>query len=188
MITAALLTAALQAGPPPGCMDDAARRAFDFWVGRWNAYDQTGAFAGENTIVIGSSGCVLHEHWRNAGGGDGHSLNFVDPDDGRWRQVWVGRNHRIDYAGGLNDNGQMVLTGEITYFGPAGVRALDFRGIWTPLENGHLIQHFQQYDPDADTWTDWALLTYVPDADDPNGPIPAADDRGPVIEAAPDFE
>jgi hypothetical protein len=183
MITAALSALALQASP--GCMDSALHRQFDFWTGDWNVYAAAGQYAGENTITPGSAGCVLAETWTSARGGTGHSLNFVEPSTGAWRQIWVGSGHRIDYDGGLDGEGRMVLTGEITYWSDEGARSFEFRGAWTPLESGHVIQHFQQRDPGTGAWSDWGLLTYVPKDRDPNGADPDADAAGPVIETAP---
>ena len=187
VIAAALACSpAIAQGGSPGCMEDEQRRQFDFWVGSWNVYAASGAFGGENTIERDAAGCVLQETWRSASGSGGRSLNFVDPNTGAWRQLWTGVNHVIDYSGGLNARGQMILEGEITYFGPDGTRSAPFRGAWTPRPDGAVIQHFQQYDATARAWSDWALLTYVPDAADPNGREPGADATGPVIELAPD--
>jgi hypothetical protein len=183
MIIAALTAVALQASP--GCMDSELHRQFDFWAGDWNVYGAGGQYAGENAITPGSAGCVLAETWTNARGGTGHSLNFVEPATGRWRQVWVGRGHRIDYQGGLDGEGRMVLTGEITYWTEQGTQSFEFRGAWTPLQSGHVIQHFQQRDPESGAWSDWGLLTYVAKDQDPNGADPDTDATGPVIETAP---
>ncbi|MCR9129428.1 MAG: hypothetical protein NXI12_07890 [Alphaproteobacteria bacterium] len=181
-VTAALL---LQTGPPT-CEDSTLHRQFDFWTGAWNVYAANGAFGGSNVIEPGANGCVLHEHWTKANGGTGHSLNWVDNETGQWRQLWVGTRYQIDYAGGLNEDGVMVLEGVITYARPGGPVSFDFRGAWTPQDNGHVIQHFQQWNPQTESWADWGLLTYVPKDDDPNGETPAADATGPVIEDAPD--
>ena len=181
-----ILTAlALQAGPP-SCEASALHGQFDFWTGDWNVYARDGGYGGSNIIEPGARGCVLHEHWTSAEGHTGHSLNWVDNGTGDWRQIWVGPRYQIDYAGGLNADGAMVLEGVITYARPGGPVSLDFRGAWTPLENGHVIQHFQQWDPDAETWSDWGLLTYVPAHCDPNGENPDPAAQGPVIEGAPE--
>lgn len=184
MITAAITVLALQTSA--GCLESEVHRQFDFWAGDWNVYAANGDYAGENVLTLGAAGCVLAETWTSARGGSGHSLNFVEPSTGAWRQVWVGRNHRIDYDGGLDEAGRMVLTGEITYWNDEGAQSFDFRGAWTPLADGTVIQHFQQYDPDSEAWTNWGLLTYVPSADDPNGASPEPGATGPVIVAAPD--
>lgn len=165
-----------------GCSRSAVHSAFDFWEGAWNVYGADGAFAGHNRISAGGGGCVLHEHWQPVRAGmDGHSLNFVDPHTGQWRQVWVSANVHIDYSGAPYGDDSMHLEGEITYFRPgAGHRSAGFRGRWQKLENGHVIQHFQQHDAETGTWTDWALLTYVPSGIDPNGAAPAAGTTGPA--------
>lgn len=181
----ALLAALALQGAPPTCADSAPHRQFDFWAGDWNVYAANGQLGGSNVIETGAGGCVLHEHWTNARGGTGHSLNWVDNETGAWRQLWVGPRYQIDYSGGLTEDGAMVLEGQITYARPGGPVSLDFRGAWTPQENGHVIQHFQQWNPDTDSWSNWGLLTYVPVDEDPNGQAPQAGATGPVIEAAP---
>lgn len=173
---------------PPGCEDYEQHRQFDFWVGDWNVYGRDGSFGGQNFISARSRGCLLVEEWFSAGGGNGTSMNYVDPNSGQWRQIWMSPNVYIDYSGGLNANGQMVLEGEITYFGEGGGEPAAFRGVWTPLENGHVIQHFQQWNGEQDDWADWFVGTYVPMDADPNGTDPGEDATGPVIEQPPEFE
>jgi hypothetical protein len=176
---------ALQAGPP-SCAESALHRQFDFWAGDWNVYAANGQLGGSNVIEPGANECVLHEHWTNARGGTGHSLNWVDNETGQWRQLWVGPGYQIDYSGGLTEAGSMVLEGQITYSRPDGPVSFDFRGAWTPQDTGHVIQHFQQWDPATESWSEWGLLTYVPADTDPNGVQPQTGATGPLIEMAPD--
>ncbi|MEN0653222.1 MULTISPECIES: hypothetical protein [Hyphobacterium] len=174
-LIAALGTAAVfapaataQQGPPPGCDDIEGAHDFDFWVGDWNVYGQNGQLGGTNHIEKRSNGCLILEEWTNAGGGDGTSMNYLDPTSGQWRQIWMGSNSYIDYSGGLNEAGAMVLVGEITYFGATGSQTAPFRGTWTPNEDGSVTQHFQQYDEANDVWNDWFIGRYMRQEDDPN--------------------
>jgi len=173
-------------GQQAGCSESALHTAFNLWEGEWNVYGVHGRFGGHNTIRPGANGCVLHEHWQPPQSGmDGHSLNFVDPLTGQWRQVWLSSNVHIDYSGAPYGEDSMHLEGEITYFRPGeGHRSAPFRGRWQRLENGHVIQHFQQFDSDTETWNDWALLTYVPRGQDPNGTDPEPGTAGPDAPAA----
>lgn len=173
---------------PPGCEEYAQHAQFDFWVGDWNVYGRDGGFGGQNYITKRSDGCLIVEEWFSARGGDGTSMNYVDPNTGAWRQIWMSANVHIDYSGGLNEAGQMRLDGEITYFSDEGGRSAAFRGIWTPLGNGQVIQHFQQWNDEEDAWADWFIGTYVPMDDDPNGAEPGEDATGPVIETVPPAE
>lgn len=200
MLFAAALGAALHANPtfaqeddaapqsPPGCEDYAGYGDFDFWVGDWNVYAHSGRFGGQNFISKRSDGCLIVEEWFSAGGGNGTSMNYVDPNSGDWRQIWMSANTYIDYSGGLNAAGQMVLDGEITYFGEDDSRSAAFRGVWTALENGHVVQHFQEYDAETESWADWFVGTYVPIDEDPNGEDPGQDATGPAIDEPPAFE
>ncbi len=133
---------------------------FDFWVGEWDVYGANGKLAGTNSIVKEEYGCLLVERWKSAGGITGQSYNFVDLATGKWRQVWVSAGATIDYSGGLDDKGAMVLDGVIGY--PAGTAGsgAKFRGTWTPHKDGTVTQRFQQYDAAKDQWTDWFTGTY----------------------------
>lgn len=160
-------TAAAQT-PPPGCDSMESRTDFDFWVGEWNVYGPDGQFAGTNRISKRSNGCLILEEWSSAAGSDGTSMNYLDPTTGSWRQIWMGSNNYIDYSGSLNDDGQMALEGEITYFGPRGSRSAPFRGVWTPNEDGSVTQHFTQYNAETESWDVWFTGRYVRQENDPN--------------------
>ncbi|WP_084419863.1 hypothetical protein [Henriciella litoralis] len=132
-------------------------RDFDFWIGEWNVTGPDGQIAGKNAITSEESGCLIVERWTGASGGTGQSYNFYDPGLAQWRQVWVAPGATIDYAGGLNGAGAMVLEGEISYRGGA---TFPFRGRWTPNEDGSVTQAFEQYNPETDVWDDWFTGTY----------------------------
>ncbi len=146
--------------PPPPCQDEIYRQ-FDFWAGEWEVFAKNAQGqdikAGENVISIEENGCLLVEHWTNNGGGTGQSYNFIDLATGKWRQIWVSAGSVIDYSGELNNDGAMVLEGEIA--NRNGTKA-PFRGTWTLQEDGSVRQHFQQYDPENDVWSDWFVGIY----------------------------
>lgn len=132
-------------------------RDFDFWLGEWDVTGPDGQVAGQNSITSEDSGCLIIERWAGAQGGTGQSFNFYDPGLDQWRQVWVAPGATIDYAGGLNGAGEMVLEGEISY---RNKTSFPFRGTWTPNADGSVTQAFEQYDPDAESWDDWFIGTY----------------------------
>lgn len=149
-----------QQTPPPPC-DGEVYRAFDFWAGEWDVTAPTGQAAGENSITIEENGCLLVERWKGARGSTGQSYNFVDRETGEWRQVWVSPGVTIDYSGGLDANGAMVLEGSIGYGAGAPGNGAKFRGTWTPQDDGSVKQHFQQYDAEKQEWTDWFIGIYT---------------------------
>ena len=69
--------------------DDPAFRAFDFWVGDWEARTEDGVLQGHNRIEILLGGSAILESWSGATGYRGTSLNRYDRDAGTWRQTWV---------------------------------------------------------------------------------------------------
>jgi len=142
---------AQQPTPPQPCSSED-YRAFDFWLGEWEVSGTNDQIAGVNRITSEENGCLILEKWTSTTGGTGQSYNFFDPGTKQWRQIWVSTGAVIDYSGGLNDQGEMVLTGEIRYHN--GTMA-PFRGIWTLLEDGRVKQHFDQFNAEDDAWQVW---------------------------------
>lgn len=146
---------------PPACATDASPyRDFDFWVGDWEVFDpESGDKLGVNRITRREDGCLIVERWESAGGGTGMSMNFYDPLEGAWRQVWQSAWGFIDYTGGLDDAGRMVLEGTIHY--NARGTSQPFRGRWTPRDDGTVLQEFWQRDA-AGEWQAWFKGLYRP--------------------------
>lgn len=126
---------------------------FDFWVGEWDVFESSGTTqVGENSIVKMESGCMILENWTGANGGTGTSLNYFNPVTNEWRQVWVSEGrYSIDIVGGIR-SGAMVLEGSIYNFAGA---VWDFRGTWTPQDDGSVRQFFEQYNHDSEAWDVW---------------------------------
>ncbi|MBT8095668.1 MAG: hypothetical protein HKN35_05615 [Woeseia sp.] len=128
-------------------------RDFDFWLGEWDVHLANGTFAGTNSIKANEKGCVLVEKWASAGGGTGHSINYLDGSSGEWVQVWNdAAGSQIDIRGRLTDKG-MRLTGQIHYLG--NDTTFPFRALWTPLEDGRVRQFFEQSNDQGVSWTPW---------------------------------
>lgn len=142
------------------CATDAVYHAFDFWLGEWEIYSPDGRFGGTNRIVKEEGGCLVTEHWTGPRGGTGQSMNFYDPVERRWRQVWVSDGFTIDYAGGPDESGAMALEGHITYL--KAEERFPFRGTWTPLPDDRVRQHLEQQDPETGEWRTWFLADYRP--------------------------
>ena len=141
--------AAQQPAPPPGC-DRAEYRQFDMWLGDWVVLNPAGDTIGTNRIERISDGCALLEQWRDAGGGTGTSINFFEPETGRWNQLWVGgRGMVLRLEGGLS-NGAMELAGTSPRTTPRGP-VLD-RIRWTALEDGSVEQLWLISADDGGTW------------------------------------
>ena len=147
--------------PPPFCETAEGFSDFDFWVGEWNVYsnDDEHQFAGTNSITKHYNNCLIKETWQGAGGGGGFSINYYNAVTDVWRQVWVANGYSIDYTGGLNENGAMVLEGEI--YGYRSGNATPFKGTWTPQADGSVVQHFDIYDAANDIWNVWFEGLYI---------------------------
>lgn len=147
--------------PQPFCESNPGFADFDFWVGKWKVYsnDEAGQYQGTNTITKHYGDCLIKETWEGAQGGGGFSINYFNPVRNEWRQVWVANGYSIDFAGGLNEDGAMELKGHI--YGYRNNAATPFRGVWTPQEDGSVVQRFDIYDEANDTWDAWFEGLYV---------------------------
>lgn len=135
------------------CEHDERFRRFDFWVGTWDVHVPDGRLAGHNRIEKRQRGCVLVEHWESVRGTTGMSINYFDAANSEWVQVWNdGSGNQIDIRGGMTEDG-MRLTGRIHYV--ASGTTADFRGLWTPLDDGRVRQFFEQSNDDGATWSPW---------------------------------
>lgn len=136
---------------PPTC-DAPEHRQFDFWLGEWEVVpvDGDGPAMGRNTISRVASGCALREHWVNARGLDGHSLNVYDRDARRWTQFWIGSDGVIlRLQGGLRADGAMEMRGDLPD-GKGGTQRQ--RIVWTPHPDGSVLQVWDVSDDDGITW------------------------------------
>ena len=134
---------------------------FDFWLGEWGVFtnNEERTRIGTNTITKHYSECLVKEEWVDANGNGGFSMNFYNPVRGHWRQVWVSNGFFIDYTGGLDENGRMVLEGESDQYVAGSTMGL--RGIWSAEENGDVIQQFETLDAESGEWKKVFEARYV---------------------------
>ena len=147
--------------PKPVCESVKSFNDFDFWVGEWNVYsnNEERQLQGSNSITKHHKNCLIMENWSSAQGGQGSSMNYYDPVEDQWRQLWVAGAYSIDYTGGLNEAGAMYLEGKINYYEPGTSQS--FRGTWTPNEDGSVRQFFEQLDSQTGEWTEWFDGLYI---------------------------
>ncbi|MBZ0113353.1 MAG: tetratricopeptide repeat protein [Thermoanaerobaculia bacterium] len=123
-------------------------RQFDFWLGDFEVQDPKGAVVGENTISLHLAGCLLMESWRGGSGMHGMSMNFYDPTDGTWNQIFVDNNGNPSIwpalKGGLDAEGAMVL------WSPEGESRSKWT--WTAVSPGKVRQMAEQTTDGGKTW------------------------------------
>jgi hypothetical protein len=125
-------------------------RDFDFIVGKWEFRTNEGNIVGEQVITKEGEGCAILEEWSEVSGVTGRGLSFVDPKTGLWRQVWMSSRFHIDYSGGLNESGAMVLEGIM--YSTIENSSSRIRGIWTKQPNGSIKKEFLRFDEKENKW------------------------------------
>ncbi|MEZ6029803.1 MAG: hypothetical protein R3C46_08625 [Hyphomonadaceae bacterium] len=162
MIAAGPATAQQPASPPPACTSEQ-HRAFDFWIGEWEAYvTGTDQLAGLSTIKAEDGGCVITEHWRSQRASySGRSLNIYDAIAGRWEQFWVDSTGDLTHFIGNPTATGMQLTAEDDH-SPGQSGAYLSRMTFTRNDDGSVRQHGQISTDRGATWSDRYDFTYTP--------------------------
>lgn len=150
--TLALTSPALAQQQSPNC-EASEYRAFDFWIGDWDAFRaDTNAPAGRSSVRAEDSGCVITEHWTSVGRPySGRSLNIYDRASQKWEQFWVNSTgNRIHFVGNPTESGMRVATEAPVAVAP-GQQAYS-RMTFTNNPDGTVLQHGEQ-SVDGATWT-----------------------------------
>lgn len=124
---------------------------FDFWVGNWEVHNPEGELVGRNTILKEEGGCVITESYSSTTTSfTGRSLNFYNPDSGKWEQLWVdNQGSYLHLSGGLI-NTSMVLKG---VHGKGEKKQTD-KITWTLLDDGRVRQLWERQSADEH----WATI------------------------------
>lgn len=125
-------------------------RRFDFWVGSWDVDDTAGNTVGTSTIESVEKGNLIIEHWDNRSGGTGTSINFVDPADGNWHQIWVDQSGSVVRSSGAWKDGAIRMAGTSTTRNGATQMT---RCAFTPHTDGTVGQLVEQSADGGMTWT-----------------------------------
>lgn len=160
VLLAAQPALAQQAPSPPACTSDV-YRAFDFWIGEWQAFvTGTDQLAGLSTISREDGGCVITEHWRSQRANySGRSLNIYDAGRGHWEQFWVDSNGDIThFIGNPTDNGMQLTAEDDT--SPGQPTPVFNRMTFTHNADGSVRQHGQVSADRGKTWTNRYDFTY----------------------------
>lgn len=128
-------------------------RAFDFWIGEWDAERaDTHAPAGRSSIRSEDSGCVITEHWVSLSVPySGRSLNIYDRATQKWEQFWVdSAGNRVHFIGGPIEGGMRIATEAPVFVSPT--QQAYSRITYTNNADGSVLQHGEQ-SADGQVWT-----------------------------------
>jgi len=143
---------AQQQAPAPTC-EAAEYRAFDFWIGEWDAERaDTHAPAGRSSIRSEDAGCVITEHWTSVNVAySGRSLNIYDRTSQKWEQFWVdSMGNRVHFIGSPTENGMRITTEAPVFVSPT--QQAYSRITFTNNADGTVLQHGEQ-SADGQAWT-----------------------------------
>jgi len=138
-------------------------RAFDFWIGEWNAYvTGTDQLAGRSSITSEDQGCVITEHWVSEGqpAYSGRSLNIYDRTTRQWHQFWVDSTGEVTrFVGGPYEGG-MRLTDPANLTARNPTAPVQTRMTFTPNADGSVRQFGEVSTDGGATWAARYDFTY----------------------------
>lgn len=69
-------------------------KPLDFWLGEWDVYVDD-KMSATSSITKSEGGCTLHEDFKTLNGFYGRSMNYYDPSDKRYTQIWIDKFNNI---------------------------------------------------------------------------------------------
>ncbi len=142
------------AAPPAPVCATPAHRAFDFWIGEWDAYvSGTENLAGRSTIASADAGCVITEQWTSVRSPySGRSLNLHDATTGQWLQFWTDSQGEITrFVGGPTATGMQFLA--VDEVAPGRTQKQTLRMTFTRNPDGSVRQFGETSTDGGGTWT-----------------------------------
>lgn len=125
-------------------------RDLDFLVGEWEFFTLKGKKIANQTYHKKEKGCLILEEWNTISGETGTGMNFFDPESKKWRQVWMSPRFHIDYSGGVDESGNLILEGRI--YPNDGKTSSAVKGIYTRNPDGSITKEFLKFDKYAKSW------------------------------------
>ncbi|UJH67291.1 hypothetical protein [Allomuricauda sp. SCSIO 65647] len=146
---------AFQASVAQSPCEDSTSKEFDFVLGNWELFSPDGKKLGEQVYAKEAEGCLITEEWTTMGGIPGHGMTFVDRNTGLWRQIYVSSLGQLDYSGGIDEQGAMVLEGTIFVY--KDNKSYPVRGIWAKQDDGTIREEFLMYNSKTNSWNTFFL-------------------------------
>ncbi|MEQ8472985.1 MAG: tetratricopeptide repeat protein [Marinoscillum sp.] len=132
------------------CLTSEVQRHFDFWIGKWDVM-VNGNKVGVNNITLAEGGCALHESYTTQGAYSGQSINYFDPMDKKWHQIWVDSNGGVlDYTEVSKNEGMIQFVAD--YLSRSG-EVTKSRLTFTANEDGSVRQLFEDSTDGGESWT-----------------------------------
>ncbi|MDF1696875.1 MAG: hypothetical protein P1U56_13620 [Saprospiraceae bacterium] len=69
-------------------------KKLDFWLGEWDVYVKDKKTA-TSSITKSEGGCTLHEDYKTLTNFFGRSINYYDPKDEKYTQIWIDKFNGI---------------------------------------------------------------------------------------------
>jgi hypothetical protein len=114
---------------------------FNFWLGKWNVYDEDNNLIGVDAITAEPDNCLILEKWIDDAR-RGSSTIFYNEGNNTWNLIWVDNDDFILKLKGnlVNDimtlKSDLVTSGTLTYYNQI---------TWTQNNDGSVTQLWERY-------------------------------------------
>lgn len=119
----------------------------DFWLGSWDVYVKDKMTA-TSEITKSEGGCTLHEDYKTLSGFFGRSMNYYDPEDKKYTQIWIDKFNSITIFKEIESR-----TGYLKMQADDGKGTLTNMDYTLDSETGNVTQTMESSKDQGKTWT-----------------------------------
>lgn len=129
-------------------------KRLDFWLGEWDVYVNDKKTA--NSIISKSEGgCTLHEDYKTQSEYYGRSMNYFDPKDKKYTQIWIDKFNVITVFKEVEaKNGYLKLQ---TNNGKGTLTNMDYE---LDSSTGNVTQTMESSKDEGKTWKETFVGVY----------------------------
>jgi hypothetical protein len=158
ILTALFLVSLAWPQPKPPSCGSTENHQFDFWLGEWDV-QVGGQKIAQSSITSLMGGCIVLEHWKPFGGGEGKSWNFYNRATEKWEQLWITDSGDVlKVAGGLKDGAMREEGAKRLFDGRPGIH----RHCFTPVAPDRVRQFCEESSDGGKTWYTVFDGLYIP--------------------------
>ena len=131
-------------------------KKLDFWLGEWDVYVKDKKTA-TSSITKSEGDCTLHEDYKTLTKFYGRSINYHDPKDGKYTQIWIDKFNTI-----VTFKETEAREGYLKMMVEGGVDTLTTMDYTLDKTTGQVTQTMESSTDRGKTWTQTFKGVYKP--------------------------
>ena len=122
-------------------------KPLDFWIGEWDVFVKDKKTA-TSSITKSEGGCTLHEDYKTLSEFYGRSVNYLDPSDETYTQIWIDKFNNV-----ITFKAVEAKDGFLKFQTDNGKGTLTIMHYTLDKSNGNVTQVMESSKDGGKTWT-----------------------------------